>query len=94
MSNISATLDTRAHTEEEKRELQSLNKRFELYILQQREKDAVNIGISRELDEVKKKAYEDQYNAKVRHDEQVNLLQAQTHDVQSHLHQVDTDLAQ
>jgi len=78
---------TRRRTEEEKRDLQSLNKRLEFYILQQREKDASNLGHQRELDAQREKAEQQLQAERKWHSEQVEMLREQRAETEDALSQ-------
>lgn len=84
------TTIARAGTEQEQRELHSLNQRFEFYILQQREKDAMNLKLQEDLAELLEKSKQELHNCRHRHYDQMGLLETQTQQVNDALLQADT----
>ena len=82
----------RQQLEEENREFQALNHRFEYYILQQREKDAAQTGLDRELRELQLKNEALVNQATQRHQDQVAMFQEQITHAQSSMKALNNDM--
>jgi len=76
---------TRARFGKEKGDLQSLNSRFETYIVKQRHRDTSTNRQRKELDEQRRKAEEELDNYRRWHSEQVELLRAQREETEKTL---------